>query len=262
MLLWRLQLALNGGRSSSSAAGSSTRKRGSGSGVRPDRFGGSLVNKRTESRPELGVRVGGVMVKALNLGSLRSSSASITGSGPRRLGAGWGSGVSTWIATRLSARGEKGAAAEVEAVAVTGVVCSGELIAVGRVDGLGEGSADAAGVVGVTDRDAAVRLASFCSCQRSRGVGLRKFPGFVREVSVVPAVDRARASCAAVVGRWMGRVAIGPDAVGSGLGLGAIPGAGLVGRGAGLSPVAGLGVEERMSALDPAAGTLRNGSTG
>lgn len=115
-------------------------------------------------------------------------------------------------------------------------------------------------VVGVTESDAAVRLASFCSCQRSRGVGLRKFPAFVREVGVVPTVERARASCAAVVGRWMGRVEIGPDAVGNGLGLGGIPGAGLAGRGAGLSPVAELGVEARMSDLEPVTGALGNGS--
>lgn len=79
---------------------------------------------------------------------------------------------------------------------------------------------------------------------------------------MVPAVERARASCAAVVGRWMGRVETGPDAVGNGLGLADIPGAGLAGRGAGLSPVAEVGVEERMSGLEPVTGALGNGSTG
>lgn len=61
------------------------------------------------------------MLKALNLGSLRSSSVSISGNGPPKLGAGWGSEVSTWMVTRLSARGEKGAVDVVAGVVVTGV---------------------------------------------------------------------------------------------------------------------------------------------
>ncbi len=67
------------------------------------------------------------MLKALNLGSLRSSSVSISGNGPPKLGAGWGSEVSTWMVTRLSARGEKGAVDVVAGVLVTGGVRSGEL---------------------------------------------------------------------------------------------------------------------------------------
>ena len=59
------------------------------------------------------------MLKALNLGSLRSSSVSISGNGPPKLGAGWGSEVSTWMVTRLSARGEKGAVDVVAGVLVT-----------------------------------------------------------------------------------------------------------------------------------------------
>lgn len=125
---WCYQLALNGGRSSSSAAGSSTRKRGRGSGMRADRLGGSSVKSPVEPGPELSGREGGVIFKVLNLGSLRSSSVSISGNGPPKLGAGWGSVVSTRMETRLSARGEKGAAGVVAGAVASGGERSGEFM--------------------------------------------------------------------------------------------------------------------------------------
>lgn len=96
--------------------------------MRADRLGDSSVKSPAEPGPELSGRVAGGMLKALNLGSLRSSSVSISGNGPPKLGAGWGSEVSTWMVTRLSARGEKGAVNVVAGVVVTGGVRSGELM--------------------------------------------------------------------------------------------------------------------------------------
>ena len=59
--------------------------------MRADRLGGSSVKSPGEPGPELSGRELGGMRKVPNLGSLRSSSPSISGKGPPRLGAGWGS---------------------------------------------------------------------------------------------------------------------------------------------------------------------------
>ena len=94
--------------------------------MRADRLGGSSVKSPVEPGVELSGRAGGVRLKVLNFGSLRSSSASISGNGPK-LGVGWGSVVSTRMVTRLSARGEKGAAGVLVDAVATGGVRSGEL---------------------------------------------------------------------------------------------------------------------------------------